>query len=382
MDVTIRPRAGIGLPAMVTLAPAGSGLLVDNRIRTTAPGPTGTGPSIEVRRLAGSPRLELRGSVPLGSAPGVRAVSVDNPTIFFVTALRDALVANGIDVRGPAVDIDDLADAPSPAGVGSRQLPVAAAVDAGRDAHEGEPEPVRGNVPEDDGWGGGGPGGSHRGDDRAGPRGHQRSMLQGWGVPARKLIQKDGSGLSRYDYVTADALAGVLAHVERDIRLRGPFEASLPIAGRDGTLAGRMKGTPAEGNARAKTGSMSNVRALSGYVTTADGEPLVFSILANNFDTPPDQITRTIDAIVVRLAGFSAADPGTCHHEGMKNTNLARKYVRDKTAKSPTLRAESPGCCRTAGDRPRPWGSSKKNVAPPQALGWWRIDPPYESMMP
>ena len=46
----------------------------------------------------------------------MRAVSVDNPTIFFVTALRDALVANGIDVRGPAVDVDDLTDAPSPAG--------------------------------------------------------------------------------------------------------------------------------------------------------------------------------------------------------------------------------------------------------------------------
>ena len=124
-------------------------------------------------------------------------------------------------------------------------------------------------------------------------------------MPPSELIQKDGSGLSRYDYVTADALAGVLAHVERDDRLRGPFDASLPIAGRDGTLSGRMKGTPAEGNVRAKTGSMSNVRALAGYVTTADGEPVVFSILANNFETTPDQITRTIDAIVVRLASFS-----------------------------------------------------------------------------
>src|SRR5207248_11371195 len=103
---------------------------------------------------------------------------------------------------------------------------------------------------------------------------------------AADLIQRDGSGLSRYDYVTADALVSILAHIDRDDRLRGPFEASLPIAGRDGTLVNRMKGTAAEGDARAKTGSMANARVLLGHVTSAAGEPLVFSILANNFDVP------------------------------------------------------------------------------------------------
>jgi len=96
----------------------------------------------------------------------------------------------------------------------------------------------------------------------------------------------------------------ILAHVYQDARLRGPFEASLPIAGRDGTLANRMKGTPAEGNARAKTGSMTAVRGTSGYVSSADGEPLVFSILANNYDTSSSTITATEDAIIVRLATF------------------------------------------------------------------------------
>ena len=90
----------------------------------------------------------------------------------------------------------------------------------------------------------------------------------------------------------------------RDERLRGPFEATLPIAGRDGSLSNRMKGTAAEGNARAKTGSMSNVRGLSGYVTTAEGEPLVFSILANNFDAPAATVNDATDKIVVALASF------------------------------------------------------------------------------
>jgi D-alanyl-D-alanine carboxypeptidase/D-alanyl-D-alanine-endopeptidase (penicillin-binding protein 4) len=123
-------------------------------------------------------------------------------------------------------------------------------------------------------------------------------------VPASDLIQRDGSGLSRYDYITAEALVTVLAHVYHDDTLRAPFDASLPIAGRDGTLANRLKGTPAEGNVRAKTGSMSNVRALSGYVTGADGEALAFAILANNFDTTADIVNRATDRIVVRLAQF------------------------------------------------------------------------------
>src|SRR4029079_10675647 len=107
-----------------------------------------------------------------------------------------------------------------------------------------------------------------------------------------------------YDYVTPEALVTILTHIDRDDRLRGPFAASLPIAGRDGSLSNRMKGTPAEGNARAKTGSMSNVRALSGYVTTADGEPLAFAIIANNFETSAAPINRAADEIVVRLAQF------------------------------------------------------------------------------
>jgi serine-type D-Ala-D-Ala carboxypeptidase/endopeptidase (penicillin-binding protein 4) len=65
-----------------------------------------------------------------------------------------------------------------------------------------------------------------------------------------------------------------------------------------------MKATPAENNVRGKTGSMTGVRTLSGYVTTADGEPLVFAIMANNFETTPDVINKATDAIVVKLAEF------------------------------------------------------------------------------
>jgi D-alanyl-D-alanine carboxypeptidase/D-alanyl-D-alanine-endopeptidase (penicillin-binding protein 4) len=115
----------------------------------------------------------------------------------------------------------------------------------------------------------------------------------------------DGSGLSRYNLVTADALVTILSKVHQEDRLRESFEHSLPTAGVDGTLAARMKGTPAMGNARAKTGSFSNARAVAGYVTTADGETLAFSIIANNYAVDTAVIDRTSDVIINALATFS-----------------------------------------------------------------------------
>ena len=286
--LTINPGAARGDPATVDITPAGTGLHLDNQLTTSAPDAP---PSIAVRRLAGSSRLDLRGTIPVGSKPLTRVVSVDNPTLFAVTALRDALVARGIDVRGPAVDVDDLAHRPKRSDgvalITYRSPPLSAlAVRLMKVSQNLYAETLLKTL----------------GASAVAGRLTVQAVLDTWGIAADGLIQRDGSGLSRYDYVTADALVAILTHVDRDERLRGPFEASLPIAGRDGTLANRMKGTAAENNARAKTGSMSNVRTLSGYVTSGDGEPLVFAILANNFETTADVINHATDAIVVRLA--------------------------------------------------------------------------------
>jgi D-alanyl-D-alanine carboxypeptidase/D-alanyl-D-alanine-endopeptidase (penicillin-binding protein 4) len=131
------------------------------------------------------------------------------------------------------------------------------------------------------------------------------AALLAWGIPVGDVQMTDGSGLSRYNLVTAEALVAVLAHVHRDERLRETFERTLPIAGVDGTLAHRMKGTAAAANARAKTGAFSNARGVAGYVRTADGEPLAFSIIANNYAVSPDLVDRTADGIITTLAQFS-----------------------------------------------------------------------------
>ena len=293
--VTVTPGPAAGDAAGISISPSGSGLTIVNAVTT---GAAGAATSINTRRLAGSMRLELNGAIAAGASPASMSVSVDNPTQFFVTALRNALIVNGIDVRGPAVDIDDLREAPVASGtpiVSYRSAPLSQlAVRLMKISQNQYAETLLktlsaapGVVPTAAaGW-------------KA-----ALAVLEPWGVPAAALVQRDGSGLTRYDFVTPEALVAILTHVDRDARLKGPFEASLPIAGRDGTLANRMKGTPAEGNARAKTGSMTAVRGTSGYVTTADGEPLVFSILANNYDIAASAITQTEDAIIVRLAQF------------------------------------------------------------------------------
>ena len=224
-----------------------------------------------MHRLPGSTTLELRGSIPLGAAPSTLAVSVDNPTLFFVSALRDALIANGIDVRGPAVDIDDIADRRR----GRRSAPLVTYQSPPLSTLAVRLMKVSQNLYAETflktlGTAAGSP-------TAAAGRTAAQTILQSMGRAAGRA---DPCATVRGSRATTSSRprrwSRSSTHVDRDERLRGPFEASLPIAGRDGTLANRMKGTPAEGNARAKTGSMTGVRALSGYVTTADGEPLVF----------------------------------------------------------------------------------------------------------
>src|SRR5262249_41815100 len=94
-------------------------------------------------------------------------------------------------------------------------------------------------------------------------------MLSSWGVPPSEYIIVDGSGLSRYNYITANLLVHILRAMARDPKYATTFEALLPIAGKDGTLRNRMKGTRAEGNVHAKTGTLASVRSISGYLRTA-----------------------------------------------------------------------------------------------------------------
>ena len=131
----------------------------------------------------------------------------------------------------------------------------------------------------------------------------ERQLLD-WGVTREGFVVRDGSGLSRYNYLSPEAIVRVLDVMRQDTVFQ-VFYGALPVAGIDGTLANRMKGTYAEANARAKTGFIAQARSLSGYVTSADGRLLIYSLLCNNWTIPVRAVERVQDSIVARLAGMS-----------------------------------------------------------------------------
>jgi serine-type D-Ala-D-Ala carboxypeptidase/endopeptidase (penicillin-binding protein 4) len=132
-------------------------------------------------------------------------------------------------------------------------------------------------------------------------------QLAAWGVRTDARAVRDGSGLSRHDYITPRALVQILDTMRRRSDF-STFRDALPVAGVDGTLANRMRGV-AQGRVFAKTGTIDKARSLSGYVTTADGELLIFSILANNFAVPNRVVDQTAEAIVERLVNMRRIVP-------------------------------------------------------------------------
>jgi D-alanyl-D-alanine carboxypeptidase/D-alanyl-D-alanine-endopeptidase (penicillin-binding protein 4) len=142
-----------------------------------------------------------------------------------------------------------------------------------------------------------------RGDDEA-----ALAIIRGWleraGIPTNNLALHDGSGLSRLDLVTPQVTALLLVAVSRTPSA-STFRSSLPVAGKDGTLAFRMKATGER--ITAKTGSLTYDDALSGYITTTAGEDLAFSIICNDSTHRSDSIS-VIDKIGTILAGHTPSD--------------------------------------------------------------------------
>jgi serine-type D-Ala-D-Ala carboxypeptidase/endopeptidase (penicillin-binding protein 4) len=129
----------------------------------------------------------------------------------------------------------------------------------------------------------------------------ERQLVE-WGADTAAFAVRDGSGLSRHNYLTPETIVRVLDAMRRHQSFSIFYEA-LPVAGVDGTIRNRMKSTPAQGNVHAKTGTLDKARALSGYVTTSVGRQLIFSFLANNYTVRTREVDGAVDAVLARLAG-------------------------------------------------------------------------------
>jgi D-alanyl-D-alanine carboxypeptidase/D-alanyl-D-alanine-endopeptidase (penicillin-binding protein 4) len=117
-----------------------------------------------------------------------------------------------------------------------------------------------------------------------------------YGVHPRRIV--DGSGLSSADR-TSPRQVGRFLTALRSTAVRSAFDQSLAVAGRNGTLAGRMNGTAAAGRCRAKTGTLPGVSSLSGYCTSRRGHTIAFSILMNGVDVGRAHIRQDVMAIAL-----------------------------------------------------------------------------------
>jgi D-alanyl-D-alanine carboxypeptidase/D-alanyl-D-alanine-endopeptidase (penicillin-binding protein 4) len=295
MEVVINPAASAGDRPIVNVEPRGWLRPVRNIIVT---GPAGSVQLVWPEQRPGEPFLTLAGSVPAGAPPARLRVAVGNPTLWFAGVLRYALIDAGVEVGGDAYDIDDVAPR-----LEWKSATLMYTHRSGTLAEIAQPllkesinlygeAMLRLNAA---------PGGLSTNDAALDGL---RKRLAAWGVADDAWQIVDGSGLSRRDAVAPEVLVTVLRRMY-DASGQSPWMTALPVAGRDGTLAARMRGTAAEGNVRAKTGTMSNIRTLAGYVRTRDGESLAFVIMADNFEGPGSAAVDAIDRIAVRLAEFS-----------------------------------------------------------------------------
>jgi D-alanyl-D-alanine carboxypeptidase/D-alanyl-D-alanine-endopeptidase (penicillin-binding protein 4) len=127
------------------------------------------------------------------------------------------------------------------------------------------------------------------------------STLEGWGIEPGGFSLADGSGMSRYNEIAPSALVRLLRRVSQ-LSDAGAFIDALPVSSVDGTLSRRFLSTAASRTVRAKTGSLSGVRALAGFVEDGDHETLVFALMLAGYDAPGDVATALEDLLVEQLA--------------------------------------------------------------------------------
>jgi D-alanyl-D-alanine carboxypeptidase/D-alanyl-D-alanine-endopeptidase (penicillin-binding protein 4) len=293
--VTISPGATETAPTTISVDPRAAYRTLTNRSVT---GPAGSAQLLWPEQRPGEPSLTIGGSIPVGNPPVTIGIAVGNPTLWFANVLRTRLIRDGIEVTGEAADIDDLHPPPARTSTTvlythtSRTLAEIAKPLLKDSINLYAEALMRLNTPA----------GAFPTNDAA--LEGLRTRLDAWSIPRDGYQVVDGSGLSRRSTVAPETLLAILQRMHDPTGV-SPFISGLPVAGVDGGLASRMKGTPAENNVRAKTGTMSNIRTLAGYATTRDGERVAIVIMINNFEGVGSQANAAIDRIVVQVAGFS-----------------------------------------------------------------------------
>jgi D-alanyl-D-alanine carboxypeptidase/D-alanyl-D-alanine-endopeptidase (penicillin-binding protein 4) len=302
LDVVVRPAGSVGLPAQVFVFPSTRYVAISNLAQTV---PADVPRRLDVRRAPEQNVVTARGKVPLGARPVTESIAVRRPAAWLGHELKAALHRRGIAVRGTVVVVDANTRERTP--LDFRQLVELGGtwspplrdrlprmlkpsqnlqaqlllLEVGAATADAPPELTT---------------------EQAGLHTLPAFLARAGLAPGEARLE-EGSGLSRHNLVTPRALVGLL-----EFMLRHPhaevFTNALPVAGVDGTLRTRLRGSAAEGNLHGKTGTLSGVNSLAGYVTTAAGEPLVFALMLNHYNGGPGE--RPARAELDELAGLLA----------------------------------------------------------------------------
>jgi D-alanyl-D-alanine carboxypeptidase/D-alanyl-D-alanine-endopeptidase (penicillin-binding protein 4) len=330
LDLSVKPGARAGDAGVVTTGPASPSIRVVvprgkeemtyaphfltfvNRVSTA---PRGAKRDISVHRPLGQNFIEVSGQIPEGDPGYTGSVAVARPALLFASMLRAALEKQGVSIKGRTRIIDapmrPQPEPPSPAGQPIKNpYPVEIARRESPPFSEIAAQTLK---PSDNLYtelilralGKQFPSTDPKLTSAEAGLSVIRTFLNEAGVNTAHLAFVDGSGLARQNLITAESTVQLLVYMSKH-RHAQAWRDAQPVAGVDGTLRGRMRNTVAAGNVRAKTGTLNNVSGLSGYVTSAAGERLAFSIIVNHYpdDNPPRQ--NYMDAIAVLLASFAA----------------------------------------------------------------------------
>src|SRR6266481_290690 len=297
--LTLTPGEQAGNPVQAAVTPATPDFTVENNVTTSA---AEMKSDLTLTREPGSNLVVVKGSLPLKSAPRRLVLAIEEPAQHAATLLKRLLEERGIKVSGVARGRHQQGE------VAGDPLVLAEHVSAplgdtvkliNKISQNLHAEMLLRTVARQNGvW--------------ATPDELMKvpaDFYAAAGVAPGDVIQADASGLSRHDLVTPRAIVTLLSFAQKQPWF-GPYAASLPVAGVDGTLEDRMKNTPAAGRIHAKTGSVEHVRTLSGFAETPGGRRLIFSFLSNNQGGKSHEAADALTGLcVAMLEEFNVTPP-------------------------------------------------------------------------
>jgi len=291
ISAELRPAAGLGDPAVLTILEPGAGLPIRSMVRTGAPG---SELRLEYLPDALGNGVALSGWIPADAERVPLAFAAPHPTRHFLDRFLWSLVNAGVRVDGE-MRLARPGETPGPVAWERtlRSAPLGEALERMLKQSDNQvAETLLRTLGTLDG-------------DGSAEAGLEvvESTLAGWGIEPDAYALADGSGMSRYNEIAPAALVRLLRRITQ-LPGASAFVGALPVSSVDGTLSRRFVSTAASRAVRAKTGSLSGVRALAGFVEDGDGETLVFALMLNGYDAPGEVASALEDLLVEQLALF------------------------------------------------------------------------------